>query len=442
MSTPFSRRQLLLGMGASALCAPFLPLLNVSGQEAAPRRVVLFFTPHGTVWDKFRPTGSETDFQLSPILKPLEALKKKIVVLDGVGIRADGPGAPHTKGPALLFTASPLLDDGAFTRDDCSGGCTFGWNSGPSFDQVLAARMAGVTPYKSLELGVKSGGGFPGAHISYAGPKTPVPPRQDPVAAFNELFADISRPEGDTARTRRHRESVLKLVGSQLLGLESRVSSVDRPKVQAHREALADLSSQLFRPVPVCTTPTKPNSAGRPADAADSVPWFFDRQIELLVAALRCDLTRVASLQFRVGENDGYPYRFLGVPEGHHTITHDTAPEKQAQLTKIYTYYAQRFAALLTQLDAVPEGTGTMLDNTLVIWGSELGTGHSHDFRNVPFVVAGGGAGGVRTGRYLKVAPGTYHNRLIVSAMRFMGMDVEKFGSTDQERGSLVGLGV
>jgi hypothetical protein len=143
-----------------------------------------------------------------------------------------------------------------------------------------------------------------------------------------------------------------------------------------------------------------------------------------------------------VGENDGYPYRFLGVPEEHHITTHDTAPEKQAQIAKIYHYYADRFAYLLKQLDDVPEGTGTMLDHTLVIWGSEIGTGYTHDFKNVPFVVAGGGAYGVRTGRYLKVAPGTYHNRLIVSAMRFMGADVETFGSTDQERGSLPGLGV
>ena len=86
MSPHFSRRKLLLGMGASALAAPFLPLLNVSGQEATPRRIVLFFTPHGTVWDQFRPSGGETDFTLSPILKPLESLRKKIVVLDGLGI--------------------------------------------------------------------------------------------------------------------------------------------------------------------------------------------------------------------------------------------------------------------------------------------------------------------------------------------------------------------
>lgn len=438
-----SRRALLRGLGASALLSPWLPLLNVSGQEATPRRLILFFTPHGTVWNQFRPSGTESDFKLSRILLPLQELQKKIVVLDGVGMRADGPGAAHTKGPALLFTASPLRNDGVFTRGDCSGGCTFGWNSGPSFDQVLAKKLAGATPYKSLEFGVRSGGGFPGAHTIYAAPSTPVPPRQDPVATFNELFSAVpSNGTDETARKRRHRETVLRLLGGELTQLEGRVSRLDRPKVQAHREALNDLSAQLFRPVPSCEMPAKPNAAEQASDVADSMRWILNRNIELLVGSMRCDLTRIASLQLRLGENDGYPYRWLGIDGEHHAVSHDSSPAAQEQLAKIYTYYADRFAYMLKLLDAIPEGEGTMLDHTLVIWGSEVGTGFNHDFSNMPFVIAGGGAYGVRGGRYLKLPAGTYHNRLIVSAMRFMGSDVDSFGSTDQERGPLPGLGV
>jgi hypothetical protein len=442
MSSFLSRRQLLSALGAGAFLAPWLPLLNASGQEEAPRRLLLFFTPHGTVWEKFRPTGTETDFKLTGILQPLAAHQNKLVVVDGLGVREDGPGAPHTKGPALLFTGSPLLDDGAFVREDCSGGCSFGWNSGPSLDQVLAQKIGDKTPYKSLEFGVRSGGGFPGAHISYASAKTPMPPRQDPVAAFSQLFANLNLPEGESAKLRRHRQELLKVIGAELSSVEGRLPRADRPKVQAHRIALDDLQTQLFRPVPECMAPSKPNTADRPSDAADSVPWTLDRQIELLVAALRCDLTRIASLQLRVGENDGYPYRFIGVNEEHHGTSHLTTEPDFDKLAAIYTWYANRFAYLLGLLDGVPEGTGTMLDNTLVIWGSEIGTGYSHDFKNVPFVIAGGGNHGVRTGRYLKLAAGVYHNRLLVSAMRFMGMDVETFGTTDQERGSLPGLGV
>jgi hypothetical protein len=438
-----SRRGLLAGLGAAGL-APWIPILNASGEEpTVPRRVVLFFTPHGTVWEHFRPTGEGTDFQLSRILSALEPQKKKIVVVEGLGVRDDGPGAPHTKGPPLLFTASPLRDDGHFNREDCSGGCTFGWNSGPSFDQVLAPRFEGVTPYKSLEFGVHTGGGFPGSHIIYSGDSTPVPPRQDPVKAFDDLFGNLVRPEEEGARLARHRREVLRVVNGELSRLEPKVATADRPKVQAHRAALADLETQLFRPVPVCTIPGRPDPAERPQDSADSMEWILERQTELLVAALRCDLTRVASLQFRPGENDGYPYRFLGIADEHHLATHEQAPEKQEQITKIYEYYARSFGYLLELLDGVPEGDGTMLDHTLVIWGSEVGVGWSHTFDEVPFVVAGGGAFGVQTGRVLRCAEGTYHNRLLVSAMRFMGMtDIDKFGSTDQESGPLPGLGV
>src|SRR6201999_4266303 len=117
-----------------------------------------FFTPHGTVWDNWRPSGSGSSFSLSRILAPLAPVQKKLVVIDGLGIRADGVGAPHTKGPALLWTASPLSDDGTFERQDCSGGCTFGWNTGPSFDQVLVQKQKPTTPFATYELGVETGG--------------------------------------------------------------------------------------------------------------------------------------------------------------------------------------------------------------------------------------------------------------------------------------------
>jgi hypothetical protein len=440
----WSRRELLASLGASAALAPFVPLLNVSGQETkVPKRLVLFFTPHGTVWNNWRPSGSGTSFGLSRILMPLAPLQKKIVVIDGMGVHDDGVGAPHTKGPPLLWTGSPLRDDGMFKREDCSGGCTFGWNSGPSFDQVLAMRFANTTRFNSYELGVACGGGYPGSHMIYSGDSKPVPARQDPVAAWNELFGDSTRPAAETETLRAKRKLTIDLLNGELSALETRVASRDKPKVQAHREALHQLETQLLQPIAVCTMPGKPNAMQKPSDAADAVPWVTDRQIELMTAAFTCDLTRIASLQIRPGENDGYPYRFIGVTDEHHLTSHDTGAEAQEKLTKIYTWYADRFASLLMKLDAIPEGSGTMLDNTLVIWGSEIGTGSSHDFKNVPFIVAGGGANGVKGGQYLQVPKGTMHNRLIVSAMRYMGAtDVDTFGSLDKEKGTLAGLGI
>jgi hypothetical protein len=432
----FSRRTALLGLGAGAALSPFLPLLEAEGgQPTIPRRVVLFFTPHGTLFDRWRPAGSELEWSLSPLLAPLARFKEKLVVIDGMGIReGNGPGAPHTKGPALLWTASPLLMEDTFTREDGSGGMFFGWNSAPSFDQVLAERFVGMTPFKSLELGVRSGGGFPGAHMIYSDARTPVAPVQDPNRMFDQLFAEALAPDAERERRRAERRAILSHVRGELAPLATRVSRHDRIKIERHYETLVDLEATLVPRLAECSPPARPGDRG----AVDEIPWVLDRQIEILAAAMACDLTRIASLQFRVGENDGSVYPWLGLPDTeHHITTHSTLTEDHDRLAIIYAWYADRFAYLLERLDAVPEGDGTMLDHTMVIWGSELGVGRSHDFSRVPFVVAGGGLHGVRTDRFLDLS-NQPHNRLIVSAMRFMGAsDVDAFGATDEGGGAL-----
>lgn len=437
--TRFSRRTLLAGLGGAAALLPFLPLLEAAGDDSFPKRIVLFFTPHGTVWDQWRPHRTADSFDLGSILAPLAPFKSKLNILDGLAVHDDGPGAPHTKGPALLWTGSPLSNEGVFTREDCAGGCTFGWNTGASFDQVLAQRFAHRTTYDSLELGVFSGGGHPGQSMIYTGPSAWVPARQDPTAAFDELFGASFTP-AEEDRRRRHRRGVLGLVRGELNRVQPRVSRSDRFKIDAHLAGLSTLESQLLAPRPVCAAPGRPT--GDMGFNSANLEWQLDAHSQLIASSFACDLTRIASIQLRVGENDGMHYDFLGVGE-HHITTHDNSPEAQAQLTQIYTFYARRFAALLAKLDAMPEGDGTVLDHTMVIWGSEIGTGASHDFSRVPFVVAGGGGHGLRTGQYLELPSGTFHNRLLVSAMRFFGADdVNSFGSLDTHSGSLEGLGV
>lgn len=435
-----TRRAALASLGSAAVLSPFLPLLNASGQEGTPRRLVLWFTPHGTIYDNWKPSGTATDFTLGPILEPLTRHQGKLAVLDGVDILAPGVGAPHTKGPPLLWTASSLKEDMTFTREDGSGGMYYGWNSGPSIDQVIAERLALPTPYKSLEFGVRSGGNHPGSRMIYTGPEQPLTPESNPWAAYSRLIGAIGENAEQAAARRLERRSVLDVVGAELAALEGRVSAQDRLKVQSHLSSVREIETRLE---------LAPNSCealdlGQELDAGavDNTPATFDRQMELLAAALSCDLTRVASLQFRVGENDGgYPYHWLGITaQEHHLLTHepDENAEARAQLSSIYRWYADRFAYFLDLLDAVPEGNGTLLDNTLVIWGSELGKGNSHAFERVPFVVAGGGA----RGRYLQYES-VEHNRLLVSAAHFMGVtDMQSFGGTDPASGLLPGLDV
>jgi len=436
-----SRRAFLQSLGAAGALAPFFPLLNASGAEARPLRLILWFTPHGTIHDNWKPTGGLTDFQLSPILKPLERHRAKINILDGLRIQADGVGAPHTKGPSLLYTASPLLEDQTFTRTDDSGPSYFGWNSGPSIDQTIASALKTPTPYQSLQFGVRSGSNHPGSRIIYAGAKAPLAPEIDPWKAFNRLLGDMSLTAGERDKTRLQKKSVLDLVNAELGEIATRAPAADRLKIEAHLTAMRSIEQRLNSDAARCA----PLDLGESIDAnaAINTPATFDRMLEVMASSLACDLTRVMSMQYRVGENDGgYTYDWLGISDQeHHLLSHElpTNLEAKAKLTKIYTWYSERFAYFLDLLAQTPDGDGSLLDNSLVVWGSELGVGRSHSFDNVPFIVAGGAGGQLTTGRYLQY-DNVEHNRLLVSVSNLMGAPIDKFGTTDTGQGNLVGL--
>lgn len=410
-----------------------------------PRRIVLFFTPHGTVWDGWRPDpgSTVTDWNLKRVLQPLAPFKSRVTLVDGVGLPGNGPGAPHTRGPAVLFTGSPLADDGTFDRGDCSGGCTFGWNTYQSVDQTIANRLEGQTPYKLLPFSVRGGGGgFPGSNISYAGPAVPNVARDNPITAWTQLFGSLAAPQAQRERALRRRLNILDTVKGDLDALQGRLARADQHRLDAHAQALSELQATLTAQRGACTVPTQPS--GTATNDPLWKPWATDRQIELLAASLACGLTRVASLQYRVGENDGGAdgiYTWLGQDIEHHLTTHDSTDEAQERLRVISTWYAEKFAYLLQKLDSFPEAEGTLLDHTLVIWGSEIGEGRTHDISNIPFVVAGGGRRGVTGGRYLTYPRGTLNQRLLVSACRYFGFsDVNTFGTIDAGSGPLPGL--
>lgn len=441
----WSRRD-LSKLAATGLVSAALRSFQAQAQtKTIPKRIVLFFTPHGTVWKNWRPGGTPTttEFTLPYILEPLKAFQQKLVLIDGVGLPGDGPGAPHTRGPAVLFTGSPLADDGTFTRGDCSGGCSFGWNTNRSVDQEIAMRLGSATPYSSLEFGVQSGGGFPGSYISYKGPSQPLQPKQDPQVAFSQLFGDsVAQSQAQRARKLSRRLNILSAVQGDLAAARKVVGVADGIKLQAHAQAVADIERALQTSRAACTLPAQP--AKTSSTDPNWRPWAMDRNIELLASSLACGLTNVASLQFRPGENDGGSngiYSWLGQTSEHHLSTHQTGDEAAQFNSVIYRWYADRFAYLLQKLDSFPEDEGTLLDHTLVIWGSEIGEGRSHDISNIPFVVAGGGLRGNVGGRYLRFPKGTMNQRLLVSACHYMGYDdVQTFGTVDKGSGPLPGL--
>jgi hypothetical protein len=197
---------------------------------------------------------------------------------------------------------------------------------------------------------------------------------------------------------------------------------------------LSALEKSLEATLGACEVPPESGNRGLEFD--------IDAQSDLLTVALACGQTTIGSLQVRIADNDGSLYPWVGLDTaGHHTLSHDSSAEASAIRADVYRWYAGRFAHLLDRLAAIPEADGSrLLDHTMVIWGTELGTGWTHEIDNIPFVVAGGGARGLRVGRYLRPT-GMTHNRLLVSAARFMGIpDLDQFGSSDTGSGPLPGL--
>jgi hypothetical protein len=444
MNRQFARRTFLGGLGAATALSPFIPLFNASGQESGvPKRLVLFYTPHGTVWNRWKPTGTATNFTLSPILKPLERHQSKLTILAGLNMPDAGVGAPHTKGPSLLWGGSTLLDDGSFQRSDCSGGCTFGWNSTPSIDQLIIQATSPSTAYSSLQFGVFCGGSRPQSRMVYTAAQKPLDPEVDPWAAFGRLFGGNVTGSAELEALRAERRSVLDLVAGELTALRQKAPSADQHKLDAHLESIRNIERRFDASAAACSPPERLKEGKLDAGNRQNTPTLMEGHFDLIAAALACDMTRFASYQHTVGDNDNMTYTWLGHDTGHHTMSHagDDDAATWAKLEQIQTWYAEKLAGLLDRLDAVPEGSGTMLDNTLVVWGTELGKPNSHSFQNTPFILAGGGGGAIMPGRFLTFPEGTQHNRLLVSLARVMGVnDVDKVGNLDQGSGPLPGL--
>lgn len=438
-SRPLSRRAVLASLGASAALAPFVPFLQAHAQIAGPpKRLVLFFTPHATYWPNWMANGSGgTNIALGPILQPLQAYVPKLAFVRGLGLGSKAEDLPnaHSQGFAELWTGSRRNGD------------TFA--SSLSVDQFIAGQLAPPTKFRTVELGVQCLGSSGGnSRMIYAGSSRPIDPEQKPSAAFQRLFGGGVPTTADPAAASAlaaQQKSVLDLVLGEMNTLQSRLPADDKVKLQAHAQSIRDLETSLAAaPSHGCAVPMLPNTATPGLGGSPDMPLQLQQQMDILTAALACDLTRVASLQVSFGDNDNlFPYSWLGIGDGHHSLTHmDANADVNAKLTKIYTWYSQQFLYFLKKLDSVAEGNGTLLDNTLVVWGSELGTYHDHMSWPLPFILAGFSSGGLKTGQYIDFKTSfVQHNRLLVSIIQAMGVhNVNTFGAMDTGSGPLPGL--
>ncbi len=453
------RRRLLqaLGLGVGAL--PLLPILNATGAEPLfPKRLLLVYEPDGAPAKDFntvvswQPQGSETDFTLSEIHKPLEAIKKKLVVPWGLKLSAGGAGENHAFGMAGLWTGSTLQPPGAGADFDGGNGHRTGWGSGPSIDQVVAKAFGDTAPYqraaddpspetlfRSVQLGVECQDPTSLNRMIYAGKDQPLHPEVNPKSAFDRLFKGAppstgSSPEEAQAaavKEAARERAIVDLVARDLRRLRTRIGAEDFEKVDRHLEALNALERRIGQGGGggslSCRVPTAP--------AGGAFDLKLQQMTDVAVAALACDVTRVMSLQWSYAFSH-VKHSWIGLGD-HHGYSHDGA-DRRKELTAIDSWYAAQVLDLLQKLDSVKEGNGTLLDNTLVVIGRELGS-TAHSMERAPFILAGGAAGALKTGRWLNV-DGQPHAKLLVSIGRMMGLDINSFGDRNKDSGPLAGL--
>jgi hypothetical protein len=440
-----SRRALLRGLGGAAFSLPLLHAMQPRARADAdpPKRFLVMYTPNGTVPDAFWPTGGEHDFELSPILQPLQRHRQDLLVLGGVDMLSalNGPGDAHQKGTGQCLTATELLE-GDFPGD---AGEQAGWAGGISIDQHVAAGIGQDTALTSLELGVAVQGSDVYSRISYRGAGQPLPPENSPYAAYQRLFGEALQDPAVLARRQARRQLALDLVADEFTTLSARLGRDDRDKLQTHMLALDDVRTRLTRPQVQLGGTCQTLDQGTPLDhdRIANMPEIGRLQMDLIALALACDLTRVASLMWSHSAAD-HVYSWLGedMREGHHLLAHkgDEDRVKVEQNVRINAWYADQIAYLIDRLKAMPEGDGTVFDRTVILWTNEQAKGNNHDRRGMPYLLAGSAGGALRTGRYVTQPRETGHNQLMVSLLHALDVPGETFGNPAYGTGELPGL--
>jgi hypothetical protein len=455
VSKRISRRRLLRGAiagGSVAIGLPFLeammPRKAAAQGSGAPKRIVFWFTANGTRQDLWSPpaTMDLTGHRLHSSLAPFS---DKLLFLDGVDqeVAFDSIGDGHQTGMACLLTNAEILPGSLF----CEGGCEpgmeqyVGWGGGISVDQYIANEIEKntITKFRSLEFGNQVKSSSVWSRMSYTGPDQPVPHREDPNQNFVDLFGELNQDPFELELLRRKRKSVLDAVITDYESFNRRLGKDDREKLERHLDVIRAVELRLDAGGfgDACEMPLDPMLPNY--DQNDNYPQTGRAHMDMLVMALACDMTRVASLQWsRAVSNVNMNWLPLKLSEGHHGLSHydDNNGDSQDDLETINKWYSDQFAYLLGAMDAIDEGDGkSLLDNSVVVWVNELGKGNSHTRRDIPFMLAGGCQDYFQTGRHIDFQ-GEPHGKLLVSLTHAMDVPTDTFGVAQYSQGPLAGL--
>lgn len=428
MSRSTSRRKFLKDFGLTAAALPFmmnLPSLGFANTAARKKRLVVMFSPNGVVPWNFWPEEEGESFTLKESLTPLEAFKDKMLIMHGVCDKVRGDGDSHMRGMGCLLTGIEL-----FPGNIQGGSHTpAGWSTGISLDQelknFLQANPETRTRFGSLEFGVMvPDRADTWTRMSYTGPNKPVAPIDDPYQMFNKLYGQL--------KDQANLKSVLDDVQVDLQRLSALVSAEDRRLLEEQATFVREMELELKAASASDVGHAVPELEAGIKEENDNIPRISRMQIDLMINSFAADFTRIATLQY-TNSVGGAKMRWLGIDEGHHELSHheNDKTESQDKLTRINKWFAGELAYLTQRLAETPEpgGAGSMLDNTVILWGNELGQGNSHTLDNIPFVMLGNGLD-LNMGRSLKF-PKVPHNRLLLSIAHGFGHEIETFGNPD-----------
>jgi hypothetical protein len=447
MTSPLSRRSLLAATGASALLVPLLHAdKSFATTQTFPKRIIFVVVGNGTIETSFWPTGPEGNLTLGEITSPLEPYKSKLLFPRGIDMRVwsednpfGGNGDAHHNFGAIL-TATKLAT-GDPPHDP--GGPGLALASSISIDQLIgqeinkqlvaAGQPALPFPVLSVRAMGRDGTGY--ATLSWTGNKAPFSAESDPRRLFTTLFTGrTTGPDAALVKLQKTRTSVLDYVGSALERQGKRFGTEDRRKIEIHLSAVRSIQGQIGGGS--VTGSCKPPTVNATTDfkAMANFPQLVEAETDLIAAALSCGLTRVVTLALGDGEDYNFYFPWLGIPNQgiefptrhKHDIAHRPGTNN---IDKINTekWFATMYTRLLDKLAAVPEGNGTMLDNTVVLFLNSLNNGFSHTVLKMPIIVAAGANMGIRTNRLLELKAEA-HNKLLASLANAVGVPMAGWG--------------
>jgi len=433
---------MLRGLGAM-IALPAMESLAPSALaksiEARPKRLSVFYSPNGVRMHQYTPKVIGKNYEVTPILKPLEKMREHFTVVSGLAhyqaSAFDAPPAGHGRScPAFLTGAHAKATEGADIY------------CGISADQVAAKYFAHETQLASLELGIEPPSLLGSCDINYSctytntiswkSPTQALPAMVAPSDVFERLFGDGNTLDEETRQMQlAHRASILDFVAEDAKRIHKNLGYNDKQKMEQYIDSIRDVERRISK---ARETTIEVNLDGFEVPA--SIPSDYEEHVKIMLdlqlLALQTDLTRVSS--FMLGrELSNHSYTNLGIPDGHHALSHHSnIPEKIEKLVRINAYHMQLFSDYLEKMASIPDGDSNLLENTFVVRGACIGDSNEHDHMDLPVILAGGGLEG---GRHLAAEKHTPMCNLLLSVLQQMGVPVDSFGDSTEPLKGLVG---